>query len=209
MRVWVRMAAAEDGEGYCPSFMNSALLRTGPAYERPSRVSLALYVCFSLALAVMAGLLVMMMLSSNDANTKAADRAADAADVAALAATSALGTLFVSNPLAQSRELRPRHRLCGPGLCHRVQEADRVGDVSGPLPGGSQAGRRQLAAQPLKLAHKLRGPDLAAIEPISALLGAPQSWLASLRRKPPPLGSTSRRRWMILASPVNFSTISM
>jgi hypothetical protein len=65
------------------------MLRTGPAYERPSRVSLALYVCFSLALAVMAGLLVMMMLSSNDAHTKAADRAADAADVAALAATSA------------------------------------------------------------------------------------------------------------------------
>jgi hypothetical protein len=69
------------------------MLRTGPAYERPSRVSLALYVCFSLAVAVMAGWLVMMILSSNDANTKAADptadRAADAADVAALAATSA------------------------------------------------------------------------------------------------------------------------
>jgi len=67
--------------------------RTGPAYERPSRVSLALYVCFSLAVAVMAGWLVMMILSSNDANTKAADptadRAADAADVVALAATSA------------------------------------------------------------------------------------------------------------------------
>jgi hypothetical protein len=73
--------------------------RTGLAYERPSLVSLALIVGFSLAVVVVAGWLVMMILFSNGANTKAADpaapaapaadRASDAADVAALAGTSA------------------------------------------------------------------------------------------------------------------------
>jgi hypothetical protein len=70
--------------------------RTDLAYERPSLVSLALIVGFSLAVVVVAGWLVMMIMFSNGANTKAADpaapaadRAADAADVAALAGTSA------------------------------------------------------------------------------------------------------------------------
>jgi len=67
--------------------------RTGRAYERPSLVSLALIACLSLAVVVVAGWLVMIMMFSNDANTKvadpAADRAAGAADVAALAGTSA------------------------------------------------------------------------------------------------------------------------
>jgi len=67
--------------------------RTGLAYERPSLVSLALIACFSLAVFVMAGWLVMTIVFSNDANTRAADPAADpvadAADVAALTATSA------------------------------------------------------------------------------------------------------------------------
>ena len=66
--------------------------RTGPAYERPSLLSWTLYVCFSLALAVMTGWLVMMILSSNEANTKAAvptvDGAPVPADVVALAPTS-------------------------------------------------------------------------------------------------------------------------
>jgi hypothetical protein len=68
--------------------------RTGLAYERPSLVSLALIVGFSLAVVVVAGWLVMMIMFSNDANTKAADpaapdRSASAADVTALADTSA------------------------------------------------------------------------------------------------------------------------
>jgi hypothetical protein len=62
--------------------------RTGLAREQPSLVSLALIVCFSLAVVFTAGWLAMMILFSNDANTRAADRATDAADVAAVAATS-------------------------------------------------------------------------------------------------------------------------
>jgi hypothetical protein len=49
--------------------------RTGLAYERPSRVSQVLIVCFSLAVVVMAGWLVMMIMLPHDANTMAADPA--------------------------------------------------------------------------------------------------------------------------------------
>jgi hypothetical protein len=76
--------------------------RTGLAHERPSLVSLALIACFSLAVIVVAGWLVMIIMFSNDANTKsadpvaaaapaaaAADLASDAAGVAALSGTSA------------------------------------------------------------------------------------------------------------------------
>ena len=49
--------------------------RTGLAYERPSRVSQALIVCFSLAVVIMAGWLVMMIMLPHDANTMAADPA--------------------------------------------------------------------------------------------------------------------------------------
>ena len=55
--------------------------RTGLAYERPSRVSQALILCFSLAVVVMAGWLVMMIRLPHDANTMAADPA----DVPAMA----------------------------------------------------------------------------------------------------------------------------
>jgi hypothetical protein len=45
--------------------------KTGLAYERPSRVSLALIVCFSCGLIVMAGWLAMTILFSSNANTAA------------------------------------------------------------------------------------------------------------------------------------------
>ena len=59
--------------------------RTGLAYERPSRVSQALILGFSLAVVVMAGWLVMMIMLPHDANTTAADPA----DVPAMATTPA------------------------------------------------------------------------------------------------------------------------
>jgi hypothetical protein len=62
--------------------------RTGLAYERPSRVSQALILCFSLAVVVMAGWLVMMIMLPHDTNTMAADPA-DPADVPAMATTPA------------------------------------------------------------------------------------------------------------------------
>ena len=49
--------------------------RTGLAYERASRVSQALILCFSLAVVVMAGWLVMMIMLPHDANTMAVDPA--------------------------------------------------------------------------------------------------------------------------------------
>jgi hypothetical protein len=49
--------------------------RGGLAYEKPSRVSQGLIVGFSVAVIIMAGWLVMMIMSSRDANTMAADPA--------------------------------------------------------------------------------------------------------------------------------------
>jgi hypothetical protein len=49
--------------------------RAGLAYERSSRVSQALIAGFSLAVAVMAGWLVLMIMSSHDGNTTTADTA--------------------------------------------------------------------------------------------------------------------------------------
>jgi len=49
--------------------------RPGLAYERSSRISQALIAGFSLAVAVMAGWLVLMIMSSHDGNTTTADTA--------------------------------------------------------------------------------------------------------------------------------------
>jgi hypothetical protein len=49
--------------------------RGGLAYEKPSRVSQGLIVSFSVAVVIMAGWLVMTIMSSRDANTMAADPA--------------------------------------------------------------------------------------------------------------------------------------
>ena len=49
--------------------------RTGLAYEKPSRIAQGLVVCFSIAVVVMAGWLVMMIMFSYDANTMVAGEA--------------------------------------------------------------------------------------------------------------------------------------
>jgi hypothetical protein len=55
--------------GASEHFGVQAMPKTGLAYERPSRASLALIVCFSLGLIIIAGWLVMMIMLSSDANT--------------------------------------------------------------------------------------------------------------------------------------------
>jgi hypothetical protein len=49
--------------------------RTGVTYEKPSRVSQGLIVCFSIAVAVMAGWLVMTIMFADNAKTRAAGEA--------------------------------------------------------------------------------------------------------------------------------------
>jgi hypothetical protein len=71
--------------------------RTGLAYERPSRVSQALILCFSLAVVVMAGWLVMMIMLPNDANTLAADPA-DVPETATVPAPRIENSVTAYNP---------------------------------------------------------------------------------------------------------------
>lgn len=47
--------------------------RTRPSYEKPSRISQGLVICFSIAIVAMAGWLAMTIMFSRDANTMAAD----------------------------------------------------------------------------------------------------------------------------------------
>jgi hypothetical protein len=49
--------------------------RTAPVYEKPSRISQGLVVCFSIAVVVMAGWLVTVVMFFDGANTMAADKA--------------------------------------------------------------------------------------------------------------------------------------
>ena len=49
--------------------------RTAPAYEKPSRISQGLVVCFSIAVIVMAGWLIMVVMFFDGANTMTADEA--------------------------------------------------------------------------------------------------------------------------------------
>src|ERR1700720_3676598 len=49
--------------------------RTAPAYEKPSRISQGLVVCFSIAVVVMAGWLVSVVMFFDGANTMTADEA--------------------------------------------------------------------------------------------------------------------------------------
>src|ERR1700674_1952696 len=71
--------------------------RTGLAYERASRVSQALILCFSLAVVVMAGWLAMMIMLPHDANTMAADPA-DVPEMATIPAPRIVNTVTAYPP---------------------------------------------------------------------------------------------------------------